>query len=177
MTGAMKAMELGCLLGVCGMYKSLVYEDFRTACQSMVWGLLNSGLSLHCWGRGQVLTPCYLHGPSQLCFWILSLSLCRQKLLYKAVGVEEGVPIGKGKTRGCQALININYTKAWGCSAFVGHSSGLESPPCGGKTARAAWGFSSLLSSRAEQACPLQCWGEPFAGLCQLRLWVLGKEL
>lgn len=71
------------------------------------------GLSLRCWGRGQA------HGPSQLCFWILSLSLCRQKLLYKAVGVEEGVPIGTGKTRGCQALININYTKAWGCSAFV----------------------------------------------------------
>ena len=49
MTGAMKAMELGCLLGVCGMSKSLLYEDFRTACQSMVWGLLNS-----CRGRDEV---------------------------------------------------------------------------------------------------------------------------
>ena len=57
------------------------------------------GLSLHCWGRrGQVLTPCYLHGPSQFCFWILSLSLCRQKLLYKAVGVEEQVcPLAQGR--------------------------------------------------------------------------------
>ena len=49
MTGAMRAVRLGCLLGVCGMSKSLVYEDFRTACQLMGWGLLNS-----CRGRDKV---------------------------------------------------------------------------------------------------------------------------
>ena len=47
---------------------------------------------------GGILAPCYLHDPSQLHFWTLSLRLCRWRLLYKDVGVEEQVhPLAQGR--------------------------------------------------------------------------------
>lgn len=41
--------------------------------------------------REWVLAPCLLHGSSHFHFWALFLRLCRQRLLYKDIGMEEQV--------------------------------------------------------------------------------------
>lgn len=129
MTGAMQAVELGCLPGICGISKSLVYEDFRTACQRKGWGLLNSCRGRYKvsaftagWGGGGVVRagPDTLLPPWPLSplFWILSLSLCRQSCFIKLKGWRSRCVHWHRKDKGLPGSYKSPYTKAWGCSAF-----------------------------------------------------------
>lgn len=86
---------IGCLSGLCGVSGSSVCEAFRISCQDSVW-VCETPIEkeMRCYFpllREVVLAPCRLPGSSQFHFWALFPRLCRQRLLYKDVGIEAQV--------------------------------------------------------------------------------------